>query len=276
MKLGVRAHDYGKMEIEALAARLHEEGCQAAQLAIPKAITGIDDYTDITHEHLLRIRQAFAQNNVDIPVLGCYMDLGNPDPQVRRQGVDNLKRCLYFAKEIGAGIVGTETAYPRLNAQQKEQWRPYMMDSIHQVVEEAQRLDAKLAVEPVYWHPLDSLDITLELARQINDPEHLRFILDPSNLLEFPANTDQDALWSTWLDAIGQWVDVIHVKDFTVGAQGQYQPTQLGKGVLHYDAVCRWLQKQKREIYLLREEIDPATAAQDLTFLKHMGSSVWS
>ena len=37
MKIGVRAHDYGKMEIEDLARVLHEEGYDAAQLALPKA-----------------------------------------------------------------------------------------------------------------------------------------------------------------------------------------------------------------------------------------------
>ena len=51
MKIGVRAHDYGKMEIERLAAVLHDEGYQAAQLALPKAFSGIDTYDDLTPEH---------------------------------------------------------------------------------------------------------------------------------------------------------------------------------------------------------------------------------
>ena len=33
MKIGVRAHDYGKMEIEKMAETLHREGYEAAQLA---------------------------------------------------------------------------------------------------------------------------------------------------------------------------------------------------------------------------------------------------
>ena len=59
MKIGVRAHDYGKMEIEDLARVLHEEGYDAAQLALPKAFTGIGSYEDITPAHLERIRRAF-------------------------------------------------------------------------------------------------------------------------------------------------------------------------------------------------------------------------
>lgn len=270
MKLGVRAHDYGKMEIEALAARLHRAGYQAAQLAIPKAIAGIDDYTDIRPQHLASIRQAFSQNEIDIPVLGCYMDLGNPNPQVRQQAIDNLKLCLHFASELGAGMVGTETAYPRLTTQQKQEWKPYMMDSIYQVLQEAQRINVKFAVEPVYWHPLCTLDITLEVLQQMNDPKHLRLILDPSNLLESPEETDQDILWTKWLNAIGDYVDVLHIKDFTLGTNGEYQPTLLGQGVMRYHAVCRWLHTCDRDLYLLREEINPLTAAKDLAFLQMM------
>ena len=56
MKIGVRAHDYGKMEIEKAAETLHNEGYQAAQLALPKVFAGIDSYEDITENHLERIR----------------------------------------------------------------------------------------------------------------------------------------------------------------------------------------------------------------------------
>ena len=93
MKVGVRAHDYGKRKIKELAALLHDEDYQAAQLALPKAFIGIDQYEDITSQHIEEIRKAFAQQAVDIPVFGCYMDLGNPDPQVREYAVATLKKC---------------------------------------------------------------------------------------------------------------------------------------------------------------------------------------
>ena len=41
MKIGVRAHDHGRMEIEELAKLLKAEGYQAAQLVLPKVFTGI-------------------------------------------------------------------------------------------------------------------------------------------------------------------------------------------------------------------------------------------
>ncbi len=78
------------------------------------------------------------------------MDLGNPDDEVRKNAVDTFKKCLKFNQILGASIVGTETAYPRLSREEKQIWHPYMMDSIARLVEEAERLDVDMAIEPVY------------------------------------------------------------------------------------------------------------------------------
>ncbi len=270
MKIGVRAHDYGKMEIETLAETLHREGYEAAQLALPKAFLGIDTYEDITLSHLERIRRAFEDNQVEIPVFGCYMDLGNPDREIRKKAVDTLKKCLAYSKEAGAKVVGTETAYPRLSREEKKLWYPHMVDSVLRAVEEAERLDVKLAIEPVYWHPLESLEATLDVIERVGDEKHLRLIFDASNLLEFPDKTDQQAYWSEWLSGIGTYIDVMHVKDFKLDEKGNYCPTLLGKGVIQYETISNWLHANKPEMYLLREEMDPAHAKEDLTFLRNM------
>ena len=269
MKIGVRAHDYGKMEIERLAAVLHDEGYQAAQLALPKAFSGIDTYDDITPEHLSRIRRAFEDAGIDIPVFGCYMDLGNPDDAVRGKAVDTFKKCLTYCKEVGAKMVGTETAYPRLTAEEKKVWYPYMKDSIQRIAEEAQRVDAVFAVEPVYWHPLESIAATLDMLRTVNDPQHMRLIFDASNLLSDPS-IDQDAFWNDWLEAIGSHIEAMHIKDFTLDADGGYVPALLGEGVIDYSAISRWLHENRPDMYLLREEMVPAHAQKDINFLKNL------
>ena len=50
MKIGCRAHDYGKHPAQELALILHNAGYQAAQVAVPKAIEGINDYQHISPE----------------------------------------------------------------------------------------------------------------------------------------------------------------------------------------------------------------------------------
>lgn len=145
-----------------------------------------------------------------------------------------------------------------------------MMDSILQVMETAVREDVCLALEPVYWHPLTDLDTTLEVVRTVGDTRHLRLIFDASNLLEFPENTDQDRLWTRWLDGIGEFVDVLHIKDFSLDRKGRYQPEPLGKGVMHYESVSRWLSEQKREICLIREEMNLLFVKEDMAFMRNL------
>lgn len=270
MKIGVRAHDYGKREIEKMAQLLHEEGYEAAQLALPKVFAGIERYEDITENHLERIRAAFEKWKIEIPVFGCYMDLGNPDPVIRDYAVRTLKKCLLYSRQAGAGAVGTETAYLHLNRSEKLRWQPYMLDSIKRVVDEAVRLDVKFAIEPVYWHPLEDLETVLSVIDKIGDPAHLRIIFDASNLLQYPDQTDQERYWKEWLSAIGQYIEAMHVKDFYLDKNGGYCPVPLGEGVIEYGAVCEWLHKNRPDMYLLREEMNPEAAKQDIAFMRNM------
>lgn len=270
IKTGVRAHDFGKRGIGEMAALLRDEEYEAAQLALPKAFLEIESYEDITSEKLERIRRAFEENQVEIAVFGCYMDLGNPDPQVREYAVNTLKRSMTWAKELGARVVGTETAYPHLNREERQRWKPFMRESVLRVLEEAVRVDMPLAIEPVWWHPLEDLETTGELVEKAGDPEHLRLIFDASNLLEDPEHTDQDALWSEWLKELGEYVDVLHIKDFSRDRRGNYQPEALGAGVMRYEAVSRWLKAQERELFLLREEMNLLFAKEDLAFMRRL------
>lgn len=276
MKIGVRAHDFGRREIGEMAGLLYDEEYEAAQLALPKAFLGIDSYDDITPEKLEQIRISFEKQNIDIAVFGCYMDLGNPDETVRRYAVDTLKKSMTWAKELGAHVVGTETAYPRLNWELRQQWKPFMMDSILRVMEEAVRVDMPLAIEPVWWHPLEDLETTMEVLEKVGDAAHLRMIFDASNLLKHPETTDQDACWTRWLDAVGDFIDVLHIKDFSLDRRKIYQPEALGAGVIDYAAISRWLEKQDREIYLLREEMNLLFAKEDIAFMRSLGGPGFS
>lgn len=93
-RIGCRAHDYGKLPAAVLAATLRAKGYNAAQLAMPRAIAGIEDFSHITDKQLAEIRTAFAAQDVEISVLSCYQDLSAPDADTRRTAVDTVKRTL--------------------------------------------------------------------------------------------------------------------------------------------------------------------------------------
>lgn len=118
-RIGCRAHDYGKLPATALAATLRAKGYNAAQLAMPRAIAGIEDFSHITDKQLAEIRTAFAAQDVEISVLSCYQDLSAPDADTRRTAVDTVKRTLGCAKLLGAKMVGSETAWGACTDEEK-------------------------------------------------------------------------------------------------------------------------------------------------------------
>ncbi len=268
MKLGVRAHDYRKHTIHDMAQLLRERGYNCCQLALPKAFLEIDTYDDINLSLLERIRWEFETAGVEISVFGCYMDLGNPNEEIRVQAVKTFCQCLEWNQVLGAKLVGSETAYPRLDTETKRIWKPYMLESIRQIIEVADRYGVKAAIEPVYWHPLEDIDTVKEVLDTIRDPEHLKIIFDASNLLEFPDTTDQKQYWKTWLDLVGPCVEAIHMKDFVLDEKGQYQGCPIGQGVIDYQSIADWYRVQDREIPLLREEMLPTNDRRDLSAMQ--------
>ena len=50
IRIGCRAHDYGKHTPVQLAHILHTAGYTGAQLAMPRAIEGIEDFASVTED----------------------------------------------------------------------------------------------------------------------------------------------------------------------------------------------------------------------------------
>ena len=117
---------------------------------------------------------------------------------------------------------------------------------------------------------LENLEAILDVMDQIQDEKHLRMIFDASNLLEFPDTTNQYAYWSEWLNEAGKYIEAMHIKDFRLDENGQYCPTLLGEGVIQYQAISEWLHKNRPDMYLLREEMNPQTDKKDIEYLKNL------
>lgn len=269
MRIAARTHDFGKKHINELAPFLKKEGFDAAQLVLPKAFHKIESYDEITEDHLHLIGESFLEHKIDIQILGCYMDLGNPDEEVRKIAIQNFTNCLKYSKILGAHMVGTETAYPRLNTEDKKIWYGYMMDSLLRITEVAEKEDTLMAIEPVYWHPLEDLETTINVFEKLNSNK-VRMIFDPANVLEFPEKVNQAEYWTQWLTAMGDKIDAIHMKDFVLESDRTYQPVVLGEGVMNYESIVKWSKQNSSDIVVVREEIVPKTAQKDISYMRKL------
>lgn len=277
IRIGCRAHDYGKHAPTKLAHILHTAGYTGAQLAMPRAIEGIEDFTSVTDEQLSAISQAFDAEDVEITVLSCYMDLSAPDEAARLAGVENVKRCLRYAKQVGARMVGSETSWANLSDEEKALRRPLMMDSLQRIAEEAVRLDAVFGVEPVAIHPLCSPEILAEVLQTVDAPKNIKVIFDPVNL--FTAKDARDAAfqaehWQRWLAAIGGQLGAMHCKDCTMAPDGTKTLVGLGQGQMNYAPILDWLARHAPDTPLIRDEVILEYAPADIKILHQMQQSI--
>lgn len=267
MKLGVRAHDYGRSSAAELAEILQGEGFEAIQLAVPKAIDGIGSYGDLTAWDAERIKNHFRERQIEISVLGCYIDISSTNEIDRNIQLEQFGHALSWCNKLGAKMVGTESSYGILDMEQKEKTWQLVEDGVKRMIEQAEKYETNVGIEPVAAHTLYSPEWTRRLLDRVGS-SRLQIIFDPVNLL-IPDNIQrQNELWETCFALFGKEIGAIHLKDFVMGDDGQFKPCLLGKGLMKYDGIFTWLHREKPDISILREEMDPVAAHRDIEFMK--------
>ena len=274
---GVSREDIPTDLMTASAHILHTAGYTGAQLAMPRAIEGFEDFASATDAQLSAIFQAFDAEDIEITVLSCYMDLSAPDEPARLAGVENVKRCLRYAKQVGARMVGSETSWTALSDEEKALRRPLMLDSLQRIAEEAVRLNAVFGVEPVAIHPLCSPEILAELLQAVDAPNNIKVIFDPVNL--FTTKDAQNAAfqadhWKSWLAVIGKQLGAMHCKDCRIEPDGTKTLVGLGKGQMNYAPILDWLAQYAPETPLIRDEVILECAPADIKILHQMQQSI--
>jgi len=272
MNLGVRAHDFGRLPVEELGRRIRAQGFTCVQLAPPKAIAGFDpDAGGLTAEFAARVRAALAREGIRIAVLGCYINLADPDPARRRAQLGRFKDYLALARTFGCRVVGTETG--SLNADYSfhpgnrgdEAFR-IVADGVRELAEVAGAAGAWVGIEGVERYVISDVR---RLRRLLDDvgSEHVQVILDPVNLLSAENHARQDDLIREAFDLLGDRIAILHAKDFVVEAGG-IRAVLAGCGRLNYGLLMELARARRPEIDVLMEDTDPATVDQGVRFLR--------
>ena len=153
MRIGVRAHDFGKQPVEDLARKISQMGYDCIQLALSKAIYGMDfSLGKLNPGMAWRIGKTFEKYGIQIAVLGCYINPVHPDKTERRHQIEQFKEHLRFARDFGCGIVATETgslngdfSFHPDNHGEKALYD--LVESIKEMTEEAERFGVITAIE---------------------------------------------------------------------------------------------------------------------------------
>ena len=267
MKIGVRAHDFGRLSPEILAERLSAAGVEAVQLAIPKAIAGADSYHAVSDALLDRIRAAFAGRSIAIAVLGCYIDPAHPDEAGRARQVDTFRRGIYCAAAVGAGCIATETSVFTGPEAARADAFDRLCGSLDSLLPEARRAGVTVGIEPVAAHTVNSPGMVTALFKRF-EGGGLAAVFDPVNLLQPGLVRDQNRLWESCLYAFGDAIAAVHIKE-VIPSGDTLQDCPPGEGVMDYGRVIApWLREHKPDIALLREGGLPGAAERELAWMR--------
>ncbi|MBD5161593.1 MAG: sugar phosphate isomerase/epimerase [Oscillibacter sp.] len=278
MQIGIRLHDVNaglapeRQTMEARAAKAREEGFSCVHLALSKVIRGVAfDDCALTEGLAMYARRVFARSELDVAVLGCYLNLAHPDPEKLREIQSRYYGHLRAAAHMGAGVVGTETGAPnpeyKMDANtHSEEALSIFIRGLAPVVERAEHWGVSVAIEPVWKHIVYNADRAVQVLRAIASP-NLRIILDPVNLLHSGNAEERDRVIGEAIDKLGEHVAVVHIKDF-VRSGDDLRAVAAGLGEMDYTRILRFMKERKPYIQATLENTTNDNAQTSREFLQ--------
>ena len=267
--LGVRGHDYGKGNVKDIFSHIKQDGWECTQLAFKKLVAGVTSYADVTPEIVTEVLDAMRNLKLDVAVLGTYVELGSLDSDKRKNDVADFISQIPICKALGASCIASETTYfdymnPALN---RNEGLNALLTSLETIMPEAERQGVIVALEPVWFHTMNTVEVTRQIIDNVSSP-NLKIVFDPANLLSPKWLNKQDELYRRAIDCWGEFIAAVHYKGLHRIEQG-YHPCSLEESVVDYRAVFSALRDiPQQSIPLLREEAVPEFAKQDQKFIK--------
>lgn len=275
MQIGIRLHDVNTScprEMQTLEARVQKakmEGFSCTHLAFQKVFGGMTfDDAALTEGLAMYTRRVFAANDMDIAVLGCYLNLAHPDPVKLAQIKSRYYGHIRVASLAGCCVVGTETGAPnegyKLDGNtHTEQALDTFIRNLADVVECAEHYGVTLAIEPVWNHIVYNADRAVRVLRSIASP-NLRIIFDPVNLLCMENASRREAVFQDAMEKLCDKIAVVHLKDF-IRKDGKLESVAAGTGEMGYESILKFLKERKPFIQATLENTcnDNAVAARE-------------
>ena len=267
--VGARLHDYGKGMPDELFARVSADGFAAVQLAYKKCVPTVKSYADITEALVNDTIAAEKAHNIQVAVLGTYVELAINDAR-RLQNVADFKSQLAVCKALGAGCIGTETTkmIKQPAGTTREEAQDLLCRSLAEILPVAEELGVTVGVEPVTYHSMNSAAATRHILDTMRSP-NLKVIFDLSNLVDADNVNAQDRIWNDIGELVGDKIVAVHFKGQAFNPDGSLLHTSLEDSLTDYAGAFAMLRQLPQEVLpVLREEAVPARAASDIAFMR--------
>lgn len=278
MRLGIRAHDTKYAPLEELIPNIHNLGFKCMHIALSKSIKEFKpDICTMTPGLAMYMKELCIENKVDIAVLGCYLNLCNPDPEQHKQIVEKYKAHIRFASILGCGVVGTETGavnveYKYEPANHTEEALNIFIENLKPIVKYAEQFGVIVAIEPVWKHIVCTIERARKVLDAIDSP-NLQIIFDPVNVL-YTGNIDrQDEIIEQAFDLLRDDIAVVHCKDYVVEGD-ELKSIAAGTGGLNYPLLLKKIKQYKPYVHCTLENTVPENAIATRDFMENLYAQV--
>ena len=264
MQLGIRLHDIKKAPLEERLEIAKEQGFKCGHLALSKVISEFPtDNAALTPGLAMHLRKLFAKYDQDIAVLGCYLNLTNPNEETMKKTYARYFSNIRFASLLGAGVVGTETGavneeYKFEERNHSEEALKTFIERVKPVVKCAEDFGVIFAIEPVYKHIVCNPKRARRVLDEIGSP-NLQIIFDPVNLLDTCNYENREEIFAEAIDLLGDDIAMLHLKDFEVSDTG-LKSVACGTGEMDYENILRFVKKKKPFMHATLENTVPENA----------------
>lgn len=267
LQLGLRLHDAEKLPMEEVLPIVKSKGFTCVHLALSKAMKEYPcDKSALTPGYAHYLKRLFDKNEIDIAVLGNYLNLAHPDSSVIRKSLDKYYAHIRFASLLGCGMVGTETGAP--NAEYKycpecrtDEALSTFIKNLKPVIRCAEQFGVIVAIEPVARHIVWNAKRARMVLDEIGSP-NLQILFDPVNLLDLDNVDNRDEVFAETIELLGEDIAMVHLKDFIRVDEGYgLKSVGAGTGEMDYTAILKFLKENKPFIYATLENTTPENAA---------------
>ena len=271
MNWGVRGHDIKAEDLPELSKKLHEYGISSVQLVLKKSCKDFSEGM-FSPSFAKKIGKTFDENDVEIAVLGCYINPSNTNEEALKKELNYFVESLKYAKFMNAGVVGLETGFVGdtciAENNRTEEAYQHLFKNMSFLRDNAEKLGVVIAVEAVSFFVINSPERMHRLISELDSP-NMAVIFDLLNLMTMENYNNQEEIITKAFELLSEKIAVIHLKDFKV-QDGVIKQCPLGEGLVNIPFLLSTVKKYKPHIPVILEEVREEDLPRSMEYLNNL------
>jgi sugar phosphate isomerase/epimerase len=269
MKIGIRAHDMGKMDAKSLFQRAQSFGFDGIQLVINKALIEEPELTEAAFKTL-----STHQQGVEVLLLGSYFNPIHSNHEKVQQGVDRFLKQLELAHTLNTAFVASETG-----SYNDDQWTYHeqnhtktaydqVLSVFKPLVKKAESVGKTVLVEAAYGHVIFSPYSLKRFVMDLDSP-NVKVIIDLFNLLNLRNHRNHESILKEALHLLKEDIAVFHLKNYQL-QEGKLVQVGLNKGLFDYKKLLPMMLSSNPDAYYIFEGITGDDIIESMAYIKQI------